>query len=241
MATDHNGKAAYCTHDSTPCYVFHTGKARWVISKRIDDGQRCYAFRKDDAASDTPWGCTGPWVLANENNEWSPDASVTCSTVPGSDDMFVQLRLSLEDEMTKYGFVKTENLKQLWRKLDFDGNNVVSLAEFDKLVVEMTQSGAWPDWLNNKPALMSAFQKAKAGADGANADFVEKSEFHDLLLNMFWFNKLYNVYESIDTNHDRRIDLNEFKKGLNKLGLTLGDEQAQQAFSDIDTNHGGEV
>ena len=30
-------------------------------------------------------------------------------------------------EMTKLGLVKTDNLKQLWRRLDFNGNNVVSL------------------------------------------------------------------------------------------------------------------
>jgi len=241
MSGDHNGKGAYVTHDSSACYCFHTGKARWVISKRIDDGQRCYAFRKDEPPSDTPWGCTGPWVMANDKNEWSPDTSVTCCTVPGSDDMFVQLRLSLEDEMTKLGFVKTESLKQLWRRLDFNGNNVVSLAEFDKLVVEMTGSGAWPNWLNNKPALMRAFEKAKASADGNRDDFVEKCEFHDLLLNMFWFNKLYNVYEDIDTDHDRRMNLDEFKRGMGKLGLKLSDDEAQKVFGDIDTDHGGMV
>jgi len=238
---DHNGKAAFVTRDANPCYCFHTGKARWVISKRIDDGQRCYAFRKDDPASDVPWNCTGPWVMANDQNEWSPDAGVTCSKVPGSDDLFIRLRLSLEDEMTKLGLVKTDNLKQLWRRLDFNGNNVVSLAEFDKLVVEMTQGGAWPDWLNNKPALMRAFTKAKAGIDGKRDDFVEKCEFHDLLLNMFWFNKLYSIYEDIDTDHDRRISQAEFKQGFKKLGMNLSEDEASKVFNEIDTDHGGMV
>ena len=44
-------------------------------------------------------------------------------------------------------------LKELWTRLDFNGNGIVSLAELDKLMVE-----AYPV-LNHKPALMRAFQK----------------------------------------------------------------------------------
>jgi Ca2+-binding EF-hand superfamily protein len=240
-ATDHNGKACYVNHSVTPCYIFHTGKARWVISKRVDDGQRCYAFRKDEPPSDDPSKCSGPWVTSTDNNDWSPDTSISCQSVPGSNDVFVQLRLSLEDEMKKYGLVEVNSLKQLWRRLDFNGNNVVSLAEVDKLVVEMTAGGAWPDWLNNKPALMRAFQKAKCGVDGGRDDFIEKCEFHDLLLNIFWFNKLWQIFDAIDVDDDRRIDFREFKAGLDKLGLKLSDEEAKKTFGQIDTNSGGEV
>jgi len=245
---DHNGKAAFVTRDATPCYCFHTGKARWVISKRIDDGQRCYAYcsskdkdGKDDPAVDMPWKCASDWWMADDSGKWSADTNIKSSNVPGSNDMFTKLRLSLEDEMTKLGLIETNNLKQLWRRLDFNGNNVVSLAEFDKLVVEMTDSGAWPTWLNNKPALMRAFQKAKAGADGGRDDFVEKCEFHDLLLNMFWFNKLWEVFEAIDGDHDRRINQDEFKQGMSKLGLNLKDSEAATCFSEIDADHGGMV
>jgi len=243
MPHDHNGKAAFVTRDATPCYCFHTGKARWVISKRIDDGQRCYAFKKDDDQAELPWLTKGPWVLAGDDGNWSPDASVTDSKVPGSNDIFVQLRLSLEKEMTDLGLVETDSLKQLWRRLDFNGNNVVSLAEFDKLVVEMVDGGAWPSWLNNKPALMRAFEKAKAGVDGKRGDFVEKCEFHDLLLNMFWFNKLWKVYEDIDKDGDRRMSKDEFKQGMSKLGLErkLSDSEADSMWNQIDADHGGMV
>lgn len=241
LPSDHNGKAAFVTKVATPCYIFHTGKARWVISKRIDDGQRCYAFRKDEPAADDPTGCQGPWVTCGDNNEWTPDTAITCSKVPGSNDQFVKLRLSLEEEMKKYGLIDTNSLKQLWKRLDFNGNNVVSLAEVDKMVVEMCAGGAWPDWLNNKPALMRAFQKAKAGVDGGRDDFVEKCEFHDLLLNIFWFNKLWKIYDDIDIDDDRRVDFGEFKKGMDKLGLQLSEEEAKKTFGSIDTNSGGEV
>jgi len=161
--------------------------------------------------------------------------------VPGSNDPFTKLRMSLDEEMKGFGLTEVRDLKKLWRRLDFNGNNVVSLAEVDKLVVEMTAGGAWPAWLNNKPALMRAFQKAKAGVDGNRGDFVEKCEFSDLLLNIFWFNKLWQVFDAIDTDDDRRIDLNEFKKGLSKLGLNLDAAEAEKTFAKIDTNSGGQV
>ena len=45
-------------------------------------------------------------------------------------------------------------LDETWGKLDFNGNNKVSLAEIDKMIVEQ------PDWqiCNNKPALMRAYK-----------------------------------------------------------------------------------
>ena len=45
-------------------------------------------------------------------------------------------------------------LDETWGKLDFNGNNKVSLAEIDKMIVEQ------PDWqlCDNKPALMRAYK-----------------------------------------------------------------------------------
>jgi len=247
MPTSHNGKNAYIVRDATPCYIFHTGKSRWVVSKRIDDGQRCYAFIKDDPPSEDPSGCdksnggNSQWQTVDDQGQWSLNSSLSAVQIPGSNDKFVQLRLSLEKDMREYGLVDVNDLKKLWRRLDFNGNNVVSLAEVDKLVVEMVAGGAWPEWLNNKPALMRAFQKAKCGVDGNRDDFIEKCEFHDLLLNIFWFNKLYQVFDDIDTDDDRRIDQKEFTKGVGKLGLQLEAAEAEEAFKQIDTNHGGEI
>jgi hypothetical protein len=174
-----------------------------------------------------------------DDNQWSEEKGISCSPCEASTDIFVKIRLALEDDMTKLGLTETNQLKQLWRKLDFNGNNVVSLAEVDKMVVEMTQGGAWPAWLNNKPALMRAFQHAKAGADGKRGDFVEKCEFHDLLLNIFWFNKLFQVFEQEDTDHDRRMNEQEFVNGADALGLSKA--EAKTAFAQVDTNHGGDI
>merc|ERR1712046_380191 len=55
------------------------------------------------------------------------------------------------------------------------------------------------------------------------------------------FNKLWKIFDVIDTGDDRRIDANEFSRGMSQLGLNLSPNEAQAEFSKIDTNGGGQV
>eukprot|EP00928_Gymnodinium_smaydae_P061375 TRINITY_DN45464_c0_g1_i1.p2 TRINITY_DN45464_c0_g1~~TRINITY_DN45464_c0_g1_i1.p2 ORF type:complete len:486 (+),score=169.82 TRINITY_DN45464_c0_g1_i1:105-1562(+) len=240
MQSDHNSKPCWAARSVAPVYIFHTGKSRWVISKRIDDGARCYAYIKDDPPSEDPSKCKGPWQVCDDKDQWVDDKKMSCAVVPGTTDKFVQLRLGLEDDMKKYGLIEADSLKQLWRKLDFNGNNVVSLAEIDKLVVEMTAAKTWPAWMNHKDALMRAYKKTIL-VDGNKDDWVQKNEFHALLLNLFWFCKLSNIFQEIDTDHDKKISVDEFFKGQAELGLSLSRQEAEEEFKKIDTNHGGSV
>merc|ERR1712032_54320 len=154
--------------------------------------------------------------------------------------MFVQLRMTLDEEMKEYGLVKKTDLKKLWRRLDYNGNGYVSLAEIDKMVVELVAGDIWPAWLNNKPALMRAYKKTTL-VDGSGGDYVRKWNFHALLLNIFWFNKIWAIFQEVDTGSDRRIDFGEFYNGLSQLGLHLNQQDAQREFNKIDNNHGGQV
>merc|ERR550537_211380 len=137
--------------------------------------------------------------------------------------------MTLDGELQQLGIVDTSSLKQLLKKLDYNGNNVVSLAEIDKMVVELVAGGTWPQWLNNKPALMRAYKKTIL-KDGDGDDWVEKKEFHALLLNIFWFNKLWQIFDAVDGD-DRRIDANEFIRGMGQLGLQLSQQEATAEFN----------
>jgi len=241
MDQKHNGKTCWCARAVQSTYIFHTGKARWVISKRLDDGSKCYAFIKDTDKSCDPADIEGEnWVCPDDDGNWVADTNINCSSVPPANDKFVQLRMTLDNELTQLGLVTTESLKQLWKRLDYNGNNVVSLAEIDKMVVELVAGGSWPAWLNNKPALMRAYKKTIL-KDGDGDDWVQKHEFHALLLNIFWFNKLWQVFDQVDTGDDRRIDANEFVRGIGALGLHMSPQEAQAEFAKIDMNHGGQV
>lgn len=77
------------------------------------------------------------------------------------------------------------------------------------------------------------------GGDGDA--WVEKKEFKALLANLFYFNKLFAVFDDIDTGDDRRIDFGEFVRGANRLGMKLSIKDAEAAFDTIDTNDGGQI
>jgi len=240
MQVQHNKHPIWVARAVAPRYLFHTGKSRWCISKQQDDGHRCWAYIQDSGNSSDPSQCTGAWQCVDDNGTWAADNGVKCTTVQPANDMFVKLRMTLDGDMRKYGLVESSDLKCLWKRLDYNGNNVVSLAEIDKMAVELVSGGTWPAFMNNKPALMRAYKKTIL-VDGDGDAWVEKPEFHALLLNLFWFGKLFEIFRSIDTGADRRIDMREFSSGMSMLGLNLSQQEAQAEFQKIDVNGGGQV
>ncbi|CAK8996186.1 unnamed protein product [Durusdinium trenchii] len=113
---------------------------------------------------------------------------------------------------------------------DFNGNNVVSLAEIDKMAVEQFPL------LNHKPALMRAY-KASFGDEGD--EFIHKREFKILLANLFYFNKLFWLFDQVDQDHDRRMDIKEFTWCMSMCGLKLSQPKLEAEFKKIDQNGGG--
>ena len=124
-----------------------------------------------------------------------------------------------------------EALLKEWNALDYNGNGHVSLAEIDRWI-----QNSFPI-LNNKPAMMRAYKNTTHGGN----DYVEKNEFISLLRNLFVYNRLWEVFQAIDTGNDRRIDLDEFKSGIGQLGLTYSEEEVLNEFKSIDANGGGQI
>ena len=127
-----------------------------------------------------------------------------------------------------------DGLKAMWRQLDYNGNGLVSLAEIDKLVGEK-----YP-LLNKKPALMRAYKHATGKPETSSTDcaLVEFPQLPALLKGLFYYNRVYHVFDKIDTDDDRRIDLAEFKAGFAVLGLDKK-HKPDAVFKEIDTNAGG--
>merc|ERR1719337_497329 len=112
-----------------------------------------------------------------------------------------------------------KKLHSLWKCLDFNGNNIVSLAEIDKMVVENYSL------LNHKPALMRAYKKTIK--DGNGDDWVQKKEFKMLLGNLFYFNKIYWIFDQVDGD-DRRLTFKEFHKALTICGCQMTTAEARR-------------
>jgi hypothetical protein len=121
---------------------------------------------------------------------------------------------------------------EVFRRMDYNGNGALSLAEIDKAVVEL-----WPEF-NHKPALMRAYKAADRNGDG----FIKRREFRLLLRYVMYFNELWHKFEEIDVDDDRRLSLDEFMVGCEAVGHSgLSREEASREFEEMDSNHGGVV
>ena len=123
-------------------------------------------------------------------------------------------------------------LLEKFKLMDFNGNNIVSLAEIDKYISE-----GYP-LFDNKPALMRAYKAADYNRNG----FVSFKEFKNLWKYIVFFNSLWEEFEEIDYDHDRRITFEEFKNMSKKLFQTdLSEKEARYLFDMIDVNNGGMI
>eukprot|EP00931_Biecheleriopsis_adriatica_P064109 TRINITY_DN38951_c0_g1_i1.p1 TRINITY_DN38951_c0_g1~~TRINITY_DN38951_c0_g1_i1.p1 ORF type:complete len:450 (+),score=94.54 TRINITY_DN38951_c0_g1_i1:59-1408(+) len=123
------------------------------------------------------------------------------------------------------------DLQVWWRKMDYNGNGILSLAEIEAAIRDKAPA------LDNSPVLLRAYKATFRQGDG----FVHKSEFRALLRNVLYFNKCYRLFELADGNHDRKLDHNEFRSGCVKLGLRLTPDEAFDEFNFMDHNGGGKV
>ena len=128
--------------------------------------------------------------------------------------------------------------KALYNRMDVNGNGGLSLADIDKSVVEGLVGSALgcPDF-NHKPALIRAYKAADTSGDG----FIERNEFAKLLRFIVYFNNLWHKFEEVDSDHDRRIDAQEFAAGCTTMGMSLSDEEAAAQFAECDTDGGGMI
>lgn len=90
---------------------------------------------------------------------------------------------------------------------------------------------------DHKPALMRAYHAADVSHDG----FIERSEFRKLLRYLVYFNNLWQKFDEIDNDHDRRLDVDEFAHGCGVLGIELSPKQARAEFARCDADGAGMV
>ena len=123
-----------------------------------------------------------------------------------------------------------------------NGNGYLSLAEVDKGLRDVIGLQCLFD---AKPVIIRAFQSAKKKLKANNPhgdDYVSKAEFRFLLMYLRQYYEYWLAFNLVDTDDDRRIDLEEFTKGSNlmeKWGIQIIDPS--ESFDEVDTNHGGKI
>lgn len=125
----------------------------------------------------------------------------------------------------------TTKEREIFNRIDFNGNGMLSLAELDKAVVEL-----WPKF-NNKPAILRAYK----AADANNTGFISRGEFHLFLQFLVRFTEVWCLFTQMDTNGDRKLSLKEFQDGAQLAGLNHSAAKLRAIFESVDTNHGGVV
>lgn len=133
----------------------------------------------------------------------------------------------------------------LFKQFDPNSNGYLSLAEVDKGIRDILQID---ELFNLKPVIMRAFQAAKSANDKKNKpgshgpDFIEKSEFRLLFVYLGKYFELWELFDAVDTDDDRRVELKEFRRAvplINSWGAGITD--ADKTFKEIDANGGGYI
>lgn len=126
----------------------------------------------------------------------------------------------------------SDDITKSFEAMDYNNNNMISLAEIDKYIVE-----GYPNY-DNKPALMRAYKAADLNGNG----FLNKKEFQNLWKYIEYFNNLWHAFDEVDKDNSRRISLSEFKTFSKSLfDSDLSDKEAEYLFDLIDKNNGGKI
>mmetsp|Transcript_33855 Transcript_33855/g.40945 ORF Transcript_33855/g.40945 Transcript_33855/m.40945 type:complete len:225 (-) Transcript_33855:417-1091(-) len=120
---------------------------------------------------------------------------------------------------------------KLFDVFDFNGNGMLSLAEIDRVIVQQ-----YPP-LDHKPALIRAYYASDKNKTG----FISRHEFRTMLSNVVYFNQLWDKFEEIDSNHDRKMSRDEWLSGCSVVGVDASKKEAAEKFDEIDQNNGGTV
>merc|ERR1712039_964063 len=91
--------------------------------------------------------------------------------------------------------------------------------------------------LKDKPALMRCYKSTIVNGSHHD-DWVHARDFKKLIVNLFYFNKLYWLFDQANGD-DRRMTLQEFKMCLSLCGCQISDAEAQRDFQSCDKNGGG--
>jgi len=129
---------------------------------------------------------------------------------------------------------------KLFRKFDGNGNGVLSFTEMEEGLRVDLQLDAVVDCT---PVIMRAFSAAKNCGENPTV-YIEKREFRIMLQYIHIYLELYQVFQLVENNKDRRLSLQEFAAfipALHKWGLEIAPSKAAEVFRQIDVAGGGLV
>ena len=122
-------------------------------------------------------------------------------------------------------------LMRAYKAADTSGDEFIERSEFFKLLKcarvhfcswSITASLCWPCNVCSQPQILTVKGTAR-------------------FRYMVYFNNLWHKFEEIDSDHDRRINAEEFASGCSIIGLQLSPEEAAAEFKKCDADGGGQI
>lgn len=107
-----------------------------------------------------------------------------------------------------------EKRKELWKKLDINGNGLLTLPELGKGLRETLHL---PELAEAKTALKDAFDAAKnkvAATSKADKANVSEAEFRYLLFYLRQYFEYWTAFGRTDSNPDHKLTVAEFKNAI---------------------------
>lgn len=169
----------------------------------------------------------GGYILFDEFCAWFVGEKIVKGSKPSKSGVISSRRVLPK----KLAFPPLTSIAETFRRVDFNGNGMLSLAELDKAVVEL-----WPDF-NSKSALIRAYKAADRNGTG----FISRKEFPLFLRYLVAYVNIFNAFTTIDESGDRRLTEDEFVThgGVVDQFKALSSDQRRALFKKLDTNGGG--
>mmetsp|Transcript_9770 Transcript_9770/g.12889 ORF Transcript_9770/g.12889 Transcript_9770/m.12889 type:complete len:173 (+) Transcript_9770:191-709(+) len=132
--------------------------------------------------------------------------------------------------------------RDMFHGFDPNGNGYLSLAECDMGLIHLGKKVPKPVILRSYKAANQVAQEDGKNRTSAGESYIEFSEFRLFLVHLKKYTLLWEIFCSLDTGNDHRIDLQEFKKGIKKLAkLGVEIDDAEKEFKIIDADGGGQI
>ena len=112
--------------------------------------------------------------------------------------------------------------RALWKSMDMNGNGFLSLAEFDRGIIDVLNL---PDLFKQKKIILRAFTSAKNKVKGKkkqSGDFVELLEFRYILIYLRQYLEYYAMFCRLDTSDDFKINLDDILIIHDDLDMNFG-------------------
>lgn len=133
--------------------------------------------------------------------------------------------------------------KAMFHNFDPNGNGILSLAEVDLGIRTVLNI---PEIFDAKPAILRAFQIAKDSKPSKRPElgdnYIELREFKFFLLSLRQYFEYWHAFMRVDSDGDRRINLEEFTSAQLKMEEWVGPiANIEKEFKSIDRNGGGSI